>query len=87
MGLPITVFHGSLNLEKCAQAASPTPFSSTVYICCIPHHTGVIRNDDEGPNVLGLDPQLLLSVPLQLQVVVAQLFDQEVGSPCGGQVT
>lgn len=45
----------------------------------VPQHAGVVHHDDERPHVLPLDALLLQSVPLQLQVVVRQLFDQEAG--------
>lgn len=46
----------------------------------VPQHAGVVHHDDERPHVLPLDALLLLAVPLQLQVVVGQLFDHEAGS-------
>lgn len=45
-----------------------------------PLHTGVIHHDNEGPYILSFDTLLLHSVPLQLQVMVRQLFDHEA---CG----
>lgn len=61
----------------------PSPASlpaTAVHVHHVPHDAGVVGNHDERPDVLRLDPQLLLPVPLQLQVVVGQLLDQEVGS-------
>lgn len=65
---------------------APAPLPSTVHIHGIPHDTGVVRDDNERPDVLRLDPKFLLPTPLQLQVVIGQLLDQEVGGSCNRQL-
>ena len=45
----------------------------------VPHDAGVVGDHHEGPHVPRGAPALLPAGPLQGQVVVGQLLDQEVG--------
>lgn len=65
--------------------SSPASLAATVDVHHVPHHAGVIRNHDERPDVLRLDAELLLPVSLELQVVVGELLDQEMGGAWNGQ--
>lgn len=46
----------------------------------VPHDTGVIGQNDEGPHVPCWTPSLQTPTTLQLQVMIRKLFDQEVCS-------
>lgn len=53
-----------------------------VQVHCVPHNTGVISQDDEGPDVTGWASSLHTPTALQLQVMIRKLFNQEVSSTC-----
>lgn len=55
-----------------------------VEVHCIPHYTGVISKDDEGPDVTRWAASLHTTTALQLQVVIRKLFNQEVSGTCKG---
>lgn len=48
----------------------------------VPHDTGVVGQDDEGPHVARRSSSLHTPTALQLQVVIGQFFNQEVCSTC-----
>lgn len=53
-----------------------------VKVDCIKHHTGIISQNDEGPDLPHWTPSLQTPTPLQLQVVIRKFFNQEVGCTC-----
>lgn len=53
-----------------------------VQIHRVPHDTGVVGQDDEGPHVACRTSSLQTPTALQLQVVIGQFFNQEVCSTC-----
>lgn len=60
-----------------------TPAHAVPPICSlvgVPQHARVVHHDNKRPHILSLDTLLLQSVPLQLQVVVRQLFDHKASS-------
>lgn len=53
-----------------------------VEVHCVPHDAGVIGQDDKGPDVIRRAPSLQTPTALQLQVVIRELFNQEVSCAC-----